>query len=119
MVLPLFAVMKGISPSHMHAAASLGANPLRSFLIVYAPQTIPGIGAGVLLVFIISLGNYIVPALVGGIKEQMYSSYIVFYINQTGNWGMGAALSVILIACALVFFGLYNRLIGIDKLRMG
>ena len=119
MVLPLFAVMKGISPSHMRAAATLGANPLRSFLIVYVPQTIPGIGAGVLLVFIISLGNYIVPALVGGIKEQMLSSYIVFYINQTGNWGMGAALSVILIVCALVFFGLYNRLVGIDKLRMG
>ena len=118
MVLPMFAVMKGISPSHMRAAASLGANPLRSFLIVYLPQTIPGVAAGVLLVFIISLGYYITPALVGGPKDQMLSYFIAFYTNRTVNWGMAAALSVLLLACVLVFFALYNRLVGIDKLKM-
>ena len=103
----------------MRAAASLGANPLRSFVIVYLPQTVPGIGAGVLLVFIISLGYYITPALVGGPKDQMLSFFIAFHTNSTVNWGMAAALSVILLACVLVFFGLYNRLVGVDKMRMG
>ena len=117
MVLPMYAVMKGISPSHMRAAASLGANPLRSFLIVYLPQTVPGVGAGVLLVFILSLGYYITPALVGGPKDQMLSFFIAFYTNQTVNWGMAAALSLSLLAVVLVFFGLYNRLVGIDKMR--
>ena len=119
MVLPIYSVMKGISPSHMRAAASLGANPLRSFLVVYLPQTVPGLGAGVLLVFIISLGYYITPALVGGPKDQMLSFFIAFHTNATVNWGMAAALSVILLACVLVFFGLYNRLVGVDKMRMG
>ena len=103
----------------MRAAASLGANPLRSFLIVYLPQTVPGLGAGVLLVFIISLGYYITPALVGGPKDQMLSFFIAFHTNSTVNWGMAAALSVILLACVMVFFGLYHRLVGVDKMRMG
>ena len=118
MVLPIFAVMKGISPSHMRAAASLGANPLRSFIIVYLPQTVPGIGAGVLLVFILSLGYYITPALVGGPKDQMLSFFIAFYTNQTVNWGMAASLSLLLLAVVMVFFAFYNRLVGIDKLRV-
>ena len=118
MVLPIFSVMKGISPSHMRAAVSLGANPLRSFLIVYLPQTIPGIGAGVLLVFIISLGYYITPALVGGPKDQMLSFFIAFNTNVTVNWGLAAALSVVLLSLVMVFFAMYNKLVGVDNLKL-
>ena len=119
MVLPIFSVMKGISPTYMRAAASLGANPFRSFMKVYVPQTIPGIGAGCLLVFIISLGYYITPALVGGAADQMLSYFIAFFTNRTINWGMSSALSVILLACVLVMFWIYNRMVGIDKMKMG
>jgi putative spermidine/putrescine transport system permease protein len=118
MVLPIFAVMKGIPASHYRAALSLGANPVRSFIIVYLPQTIPGVGAGVLLVFIISLGYYITPALVGGPKDQMLSFFIAFNTNVTVNWGLAAALSVVLLSLVILFFALYNRLVGVDNLKL-
>jgi len=118
MVLPIFSVMKGIPPSHYRAALSLGSNPLQSFIKVYLPQTIPGVGAGVLLVFIISLGYYITPALVGGPKDQMLSFFIALNTNVTVNWGLAAALSVVLLAVVMVFFTLYNRLVGIDNLKL-
>ena len=119
MTLPLFAVMKGIDPYHMKAALSLGANPVRAFVRVYLPQTMPGIGAGVLLVFIISLGYYITPALVGGPADQMLSYFIAFHANSTVNWGLASALSVVLMVCVLVFFGFYQRLVGVGNIRMG
>jgi putative spermidine/putrescine transport system permease protein len=118
MVLPIFSVMKGIPPSHYRAALSLGSNPLRSFIKVYLPQTIPGVGAGVLLVFIISLGYYITPALVGGPKDQMLSFFIALNTNVTVNWGLAAALSVVLLGVVMVFFAMYNRLVGIDNLKL-
>jgi len=119
MVLPIFSVMKGISPTHMRAALSLGANPLRSFIKVYVPQTIPGVGAGVLLVFIISLGYYITPALVGGARDQMQSQFIVYFTNETLNWGMAAALSIVLLVLVIIFYWLYDRVVGIDKMKLG
>ena len=118
MVLPIFSVMKGIPASHVRAAVSLGATPLRSFVIVYLPQTIPGVGAGVLLVFIISLGYYITPALVGGPKDQMLSFFIAFNTNVTVNWGLAAALSVVLLGLVMVFFAMYNKLVGVDNLKL-
>lgn len=119
MVLPLFSVMKGISPYHLKAAASLGTRPLRAFLKVYAPQTLPGIGAGTLLVFIMTLGFYITPALVGGPKDQMLSYFIAFNAGTTVNWGMAAALSLMLMVCVGIFFAIYSRLIGVNNLRLG
>ena len=119
MVLPMFSVMKGIDPYHMRAAASLGANPLRAFLKVYFPQTIPGVGAGVLLVFILSLGYYITPALVGGPRDQMLSYFIAFHANNTVNWGLAAALSLVLMVCVVVFFAMYQRLVGVGNVKMG
>ena len=119
MVLPIYSVMKGVSPTHMRAAASLGATPVRSFIKVYMPQTIPGVGAGVLLVFILSLGYYITPALVGGPQDQLLSYFIAFHTNQTLNWGMAAALSMVLLLLVLIFFVIYNRLVGIDKMKLG
>jgi len=119
MTLPLFSVMKTIDPYHMKAGLSLGASPVKAFLKVYLPQTLPGIGAGVLLVFILSLGYYITPALVGGPGDQMLSYFIAFHANSTVNWGLASALSVVLMACVLVFFGLYQRLGGVGNIRMG
>ncbi|HSC98509.1 MAG TPA: ABC transporter permease [Casimicrobiaceae bacterium] len=118
MVLPLFAVMKGISPSYERAAASLGATPFTAFRRVYLPQTLPGIGAGCLMVFIQALGYYITPALVGGADDQMISYFIAFYASRTVNWGMAAALSIMLLAATVALYAVYNRMIGLDKLRM-
>ncbi|NJO32683.1 MAG: ABC transporter permease [Rhodospirillales bacterium] len=119
MVLPIFSVMKGISPSHMRAAFSLGAGPMRAFVRIYLPQTLPGICAGGLLVFIMSLGYYITPALVGGPADQMLSYFIAFNANATLNWGLAGALSIVLMLCVGVFFAIYSRIVGIDKLRLG
>ncbi len=119
MVLPLYSVMKTISPSHMRAAASLGAPPGIAFWRVYVPQTMPGIGAGCLLVFILALGYYITPALVGGPRDQMLSYFIALFANQTLNWGMAAALSVLLLALVLILFALYHRLVGAENMKLG
>ena len=119
MVLPLYAVMRTIPPVHMRAALSLGARPWTAFLRVYAPQTLPGVGAGVLMVFIQALGYYITPALVGGPDDQMLSYFIAFYASKTINWGMAASLSLALLAATVALYYVYDRLVGIDKIRMG
>jgi putative spermidine/putrescine transport system permease protein len=119
MVLPLYSVMRGIPREYMRAAASLGAAPTRAFLQVYLPQTVPGIGAGCLLVFILAIGYYITPALVGGTNDQMVSYFVAFFTNQTINWGMAAALGAVLLLATSVLFALYARLVGIDRLKLG
>jgi putative spermidine/putrescine transport system permease protein len=119
MVLPLYSVMRGIDPAHMRAAASLGAPPFTAFRAVYLPQTLPGIGAGCLLVFIVSIGYYITPALVGGAADQMIASFIAFYTNQTINWGLAAALGTVLLAAVLLLFALFTRVAGLGRVRLG
>jgi putative spermidine/putrescine transport system permease protein len=119
MVLPLYAVMKSIPAVHTRAALSLGATPAVAFWRVYAPQTLPGVGAGVLMVFIQALGYYITPALVGGPDDQMLSYFVSFYASKTINWGMAAALSLVLLAATMALYYLYDRLVGIDRIRMG
>ncbi len=119
MVLPLYAVMKTIPPVHLRAALSLGAHPATAFRRVYAPQTLPGVGAGVLMVFIQALGYYITPALVGGPDDQMLSYFIAFYASKTINWGMAASLSLALLAATVALYYVYDRLVGIDRIRMG
>jgi putative spermidine/putrescine transport system permease protein len=118
MVLPLYAGMRSIPAAHVRAALSLGATPLTAFWRVYAPQTLPAVGAGVLMVFIQALGYYITPALVGGPDDQMLSYFIAFYASKTINWGMAAALSVALLAATVALYWVYDRLIGIDRIRM-
>lgn len=117
MVLPLYGVMKGISPIGMRAALSLGARPLAAFRRVYLPQSLPGVSAGSLLVFILALGYFITPALLGGANDQMIAYFIAFYTNQTLNWGMAAALSVILLTSTIVLYGVYTRLVGSRGLK--
>ena len=118
-LLPIYSVMKGISPSYMRAARSLGGGPVYSFARVYFPLTLPGIGAGCLLTFILSLGYYITPALVGGPGDQMVSGVIADALNFENNWGKACALGAVLLAATLVLFYVYNRIVGIDKVKLG
>jgi putative spermidine/putrescine transport system permease protein len=118
-ILPIYSVMKTISPTHVRAARSLGAGPFYAFWRVYFPQTVPGIAAGCLLTFILSLGYYITPALVGGPNDQMISYFVALYTNRELNWGMASALGAMLLAITMALFLLYNRLIGIDRMKLG
>jgi putative spermidine/putrescine transport system permease protein len=118
-LLPIYSVMKTISPSYMRAAKSLGGTPFYSFVRVYMPQTLPGVAAGCLLTFILSLGYYITPALVGGPTDQMISGFIASAINTENNWGKASALGVILLVATLVLYYVYNKLVGIDRMKLG
>jgi putative spermidine/putrescine transport system permease protein len=119
MILPIYSVMKGISPSYMRAAISLGCHPFASFWRVYFPQTLAGVGAGCLLVFILSIGYYITPALLGSPGDQMVSYFVAFYTNTTINWGMATALGGLLLVATLLLYVLYNWLVGAGRLRLG
>ena len=118
MILPLYSVMRVIPPSYARAARSLGATSWTTFRRIYLPQTLPGIGAGALLVFILAVGYFITPALVGGADGQLISNLIDFHMKNS-NWSMAAALSAMLLAGVLVLYWLYDRLIGIDNLKLG
>jgi putative spermidine/putrescine transport system permease protein len=119
MVMPIIATMKTISPSHMRAAVSLGAHPAIAFLRVYLPQTLPGVAAGALLVFIMALGYYVTPALVGGADDQMLAYFIAFYTTSSSNWGLAAALGVILLGATAILYTIYSRLVGMGEVRLG
>jgi putative spermidine/putrescine transport system permease protein len=119
MVLPLYSVMKGIPPSYMRAARSLGATPWTAFWKVYVPQTVPGIGAGAVLVFIISVGYYITPALVGGQSGQMVSNLIAYHMQKSLNWGLAAALGSMLLAGVLILYWVYSKFFGTDNVKLG
>ena len=109
MILPLYSVMKSIPSTYQRAAISLGSHPFAAFWRVYVPQTYPGIAAGALLVFILAIGYYITPALLGGPDDQMVSYYVAYYTNVTINWGMACALGGLLLAATLVLYAVYGR----------
>ena len=119
MILPLYSVMKTIPSSYMRAARSLGASPFTGFIKVYMPNTVPGIGAGCILVFILSIGYYITPALVGGRTGTFISNIIALHISETLNWGLAAALGVILLALVLLLYFLYDRIVGVANMKLG
>lgn len=118
-ILPIYSVMRSIQPTQLRAARSLGAGPTSAFWRIYAPQTIPGVVAGCLMTFILSLGYYITPALVGGPQDQMVSNFIATYINRDLNWGLAAALGVVLLILTLAIYGVFLRLVGADKFKLG
>lgn len=118
MILPLYSVMRVIPPSYARAARSLGATSWTTFRRVYLPQTLPGIAAGSLLVFILAVGYYITPALVGGADGQLISNIISFHMAKS-NWSLAAAIAAMLLAAILLLYWLYDRLIGIDRLKFG
>jgi putative spermidine/putrescine transport system permease protein len=111
MVLPLFAVMRRIDPEYGRAAANLGASPISAFLRIFVPLSLPGVLAGCLLVFILALGFYITPALLGGLRDQMISQLIVQQIQQRLDWGFGTAMSVLLVGITLVILFVASRAI--------
>ncbi|PZP21577.1 ABC transporter permease [Pseudomonas kuykendallii] len=119
MILPIYSVMKGISPTYMRAAISLGCHPFASFWRVYFPQTVAGIGAGCLLVFILSIGYYITPALLGSPNDQMVSYFVAFFTNSTINWGMATALGGLLLFATLILYVVYSWMVGAGRLRLG
>ena len=119
MILPLFSVMKTISPTYVRAAKSMGASDWYAFWRVYFPLTVPGIGAGSILVFILSIGYYITPELVGGTSGIFISNRIAYHISSSLNWGLAAALGVMLLALVLVLYWLYDRIVGIDNVKLG
>ena len=119
MVLPMYSVMKTIPLSQMRASQSLGANPFITFFKIFWPQSIPGIGAGGLLVFVLAVGYFITPALVGGSSGQMISNQIAFHMRSSLNWGLAAALGTIMLAGVLVLYWIYDKIVGIDNMKLG
>ena len=119
MILPIYSVMRGVPPSYMKAAQNLGATPTRAFIRVYMPQSVPGIGAGCILVFIVAIGYYITPELVGGKDGLMIGNFVAREMQTTLNWGLAAAMGAMLLAAVLILYWAYDRLIGIDNLKMG
>jgi putative spermidine/putrescine transport system permease protein len=118
MILPLYSVMQAVPPTYLRAAVSLGSSPLAAFVRVYVPQTYAGIGAGALLVFILSIGYYVTPALLGGPDDQMLSYYIAQYTNVNVNWGMACALGALLLGATLVLYTIYRRVTN-SELSLG
>ncbi|HEY0296685.1 MAG TPA: ABC transporter permease [Bordetella sp.] len=119
MILAIYSVMKSVPPTYMRAAQSLGAHPALAFFRIYLPQTLPGVGAGCFLVFVLSLGYYITPALLGGAGDEMISQLIASQTNELLNWGLAGALSAYLVIFTVIFYLIFNRLVGIDRLRFG
>ena len=119
MILPIYSVMKTIPPSYMKAAQNLGAPPSLAFLRVYMPQTLPGIGAGVILVFIVAIGYYITPELVGGKDGRLIGNMVAYHMQKSLNWGLAAAMGSILLAGILLLYWIYDKIVGIDNMKLG
>jgi putative spermidine/putrescine transport system permease protein len=118
-VLPLYASMKSLPATQMRAASSLGAGPVEAFFRIYLPQIVPGLSAGGLLVFILSLGYYITPLLLGGAGDQMLPYYIAYNTSQALNWGLAAALGSLLLIATLILYAIYVRLVGVERIGLG
>ena len=119
MVLPLYSVMKTISPSYMRAALNLGAQPMHAYYKIYMPLTVPGISAGGLLVFVLAIGYFITPELVGGSDGQLIGHWIAYHLKSTLNWGLCAALGTILLVVMLALYWVYNKVVGIENIKLG
>ena len=119
MILPMYSVMQTIPPSYVRAAKSLGATNWTAFWRVYFPQSVPGIGAGSILVFILAIGYYITPEIVGGTDGVFISNRIAYHISRSLNWGLAAALGGILLAVVLVLYWAYDNIVGIDNVKLG
>lgn len=119
MILPMYSVMQGINPTYLRAAKSMGATNSTAFRRVYFPLSVPGIGAGSILVFILSIGYYITPEIVGGTKGVFISNRIAYHISSSLNWGLAAALGTILLGVVLLLYWAYDKIVGIDNVKLG
>jgi putative spermidine/putrescine transport system permease protein len=118
-LLPIYSVMRAVQPSQIRAAQSLGGRPFTVFWRIYLPQVMPGVLAGCLLTFILCLGYYITPVLIGGASDQLISNFIANYVNVDLNWEMAAALSFVLLASTLGLYVTMTRYLGLDLFKMG
>jgi putative spermidine/putrescine transport system permease protein len=118
MVLPVYSVMSGIDPRLPRAAASLGATPRRALSTVFLPLALPGIASGALLVFLIAIGFYITPALLGGPRQVMISNLVEVQVIELLQWGFGSALAFVLLAATLVLMALFDRFLGLERLTV-
>ena len=118
MILPIYSVMKGIPPSYMKAAQNLGAKPSLAFFKVYMPQTMPGVGAGVILVFIVAIGYYITPELVGGKDGKLIGNMVAYHMQKSLNWGLAAAMGAVLLGAILILYWVYDKIVGIDNMKL-
>ena len=119
MILPMYSVMQTIPTSYLRAAKSLGATNWTAFWRIYFPQSVPGIGAGSILVFILAIGYYITPEIVGGTDGVFISNRIAYHISSSLNWGLAAALGAILLAVVLMLYWAYDKIVGIDNVKLG
>ncbi|GAB5436096.1 ABC transporter permease [Falsiruegeria mediterranea] len=119
MILPMYSVMQTIQPTYLRAAKSMGATNWTAFWRVYFPLSIPGIGAGSILVFILAIGYYITPEIVGGTKGVFISNRIAYHISSSLNWGLAAALGTILLVVVLILYWAYDKIVGIDNVKLG
>ena len=119
MILPMYSVMQTIPPTYLRAAKSLGATNWTAFWRVYFPQSVPGIGAGSILVFILAIGYYITPEIVGGTTGTFISNRIAYHISSSLNWGLAAALGSILLGAVLILYWAYDKIVGIDNVKLG
>ena len=118
MILPIYSVMKTIPPSLMKAALNLGASPTTAFIRIYMPQSVPGVGAGIILVFIVAIGYFITPELVGGKDGRLIGNLIAYHMKNSLNWGLASAMGVLLLAAILVLYWVYDKIVGIDNMKM-
>jgi ABC-type spermidine/putrescine transport system permease subunit I len=119
MVLPIYASMQRIDGDYMRAAANLGANPWQAFWRIYAPLSLPGVLAGALLVFVLALGFYITPALLGDPRQAMLGQAIATQVQQLLNFGMGSAMAMILLSITLVVLAVVSRVVRLGDAFSG
>lgn len=116
MILTLYSVMRGIDHRLVEAARNLGASDWRAFRHVFLPLSFPGVAAGALLVFVLALGYFITPRLLGGPRDQMIGMLIEQQVELDVNWGLASALAIILLILTAAGFVLYDRLVGLRTL---
>jgi len=119
MIITMHGVMKGIDKNLLKAAQNLGASRFRSFVRVYLPLSLPGVTGGALLVFVMAIGFYITPSLMGGLRDFTVSVVIETTINKLLDWGLASALAVVLLVITLAMVFVYNRYLGLDNLVGG
>jgi len=119
MIFPLYSIMVGIDRGLMKAAENLGANPTQVFIRIFFPLSLPGVGGGCILVFIIALGFFITPALLGGVSDVMISTLIETQVNTLLNWGFASAMSVVLLIITFILFFIYTRYFGMEQTFAG
>jgi putative spermidine/putrescine transport system permease protein len=115
MILPIHTTMCSIDRGLMRAGASLGAPPAVIFTRIFIPLTLPGVAAGAVMVFVMTIGYYITPSLLGGARDTMLGEFIAQQIQSFLNWGMGTAAAMVLVVATTIFFWFYLKIVGLEE----